>query len=616
MKIKRIALMLLAGILALGLAACAPEPAETAPAKPDAAKTTVEVTTAATTAAEPETIELKLVEMNAQNADYDRSGEDTLESKYQKLAAAISEKTPDLVFLIEVNTLSSTEGIRKKMANASNYASAYEDNATTMMLYNKEVFTLLGKGSKRIGAAGDADGSKYERYLVWVELLHKAFVLGVVERLSVEGASLDLRGPGGQCHVDDRPGEAGTFRPDAADADGTRLREDDAFHGGDVGFAADHAQKPCRPVFLHEGRHVMHVQRAGVEQGIHRQSERFSGGVVDVGLDNRDPGGRGVSGGGLLDQHRAKDVRHAEVAFARAEADLLDREGFRQGGTCPDRGGDRGARRCDHFALHGEDAEREPGGGCDVRYRGDGDRKLSVLALHEPGPFVQSRYDDVVDAEVVEADRGGCDVDDGVDGADFVEMHLFDRLAVRFGFRFGDDAKYLQCESAGAGRQAAAVQDGSDIRQIPVHVGMMVVPVLVMVFMAFMRMIVFLMAVMPVFVVQLDVERTGVDTVRVRAGDRDGIPLHIQAFEGGKQFDLRSAEVEQGSHGHVAADAGRAFEVKDGFAHGRFPCVASELMRAARYPAPNPLSMFTTDIPSAQELSMVRSGAMPPNDAP
>ena len=174
---KRIVLVLLAGILALGLVACALEPEEAAPAK-TAAKTTANattaaVTTAATTEAEPETIELRLVEMNAQNADYDKSGEATLDSKYQKLAAAISEKSPDLVFLIEVNTLSSTEGIRKKMANASTYASVYEDNATTMMLYNKEVFTLLGKGSKRIGAPGDADGSKYERYLVWVELLHK-----------------------------------------------------------------------------------------------------------------------------------------------------------------------------------------------------------------------------------------------------------------------------------------------------------------------------------------------------------------------------------------------------------------------------------------------------------
>ena len=67
-----------------------------------------------------------------------------------------------------------------------------------------------------------------------------------------------------------------------------------------------------------------------------------------------------------------------------------------------------------------------------------------MLALHESGPLAQSGHDHVGDPEVVEADRRGCDVHDGVDGADFVEMHLFDRLAVRLGFRFGDDAEHLQ----------------------------------------------------------------------------------------------------------------------------------------------------------------------------
>ena len=87
---------------------------------------------------------------------------------------------------------------------------------------------------------------------------------------------------------------------------------------------------------------------------------------------------------------------------------------------------------------------------------------------------------------------------------------------------------------------------------------------------------------MLVFMLQLDIERAGVHAVRVGASDRDGIPLHVQAVEGGEQFDFGSPEVEQRGHGHVAADPGGAFEVKDGFAHGWFPCVTSELMRAAR----------------------------------
>ena len=40
------------------------------------------------------------------------------------------------------------------------------------------------------------------------------------------------------------------------------------------------------------------------------------------------------------------------------------------------------------------------------------------------------------------------------------------------------------------------------------------------------------------------------------------------------------------------------------------------LMADAWYPAPKPLSMFTTDTPEAHEFSMASSAATPPNEAP
>ena len=40
------------------------------------------------------------------------------------------------------------------------------------------------------------------------------------------------------------------------------------------------------------------------------------------------------------------------------------------------------------------------------------------------------------------------------------------------------------------------------------------------------------------------------------------------------------------------------------------------MIRLARTPAPKPLSMFTTLTPLAQELSMDKSAATPPKDAP
>ena len=173
-----------------------------------------------------------------------------------------------------------------------------------------------------------------------------------------------------------------------------------------------------------------------------------------------------------------------------------------------------------------------------------------------------------------------------------------------------DDAEYLQGEFAGVLRQVAAVQNGGHVRQVAVHMRMMMpvfmfmlmmmlvfMPVFVfmMMFMGFVRMLVFerrmavmmplfvfMLMMMLVFMLQLDVERTGVHAVRIGARDRDGITLHVQAVEGGQQFDFGCAEVEQRGHGHVAADPGGAFEVKDGLAHGWFPCMASALMRAAR----------------------------------
>ena len=47
-----------------------------------------------------------------------------------------------------------------------------------------------------------------------------------------------------------------------------------------------------------------------------------------------------------------------------------------------------------------------------------------------------------------------------------------------------------------------------------------------------------------------------------------------------------------------------------------YPPHAIWLMRLARNPAPKPLSIFTTETPLAQELSMDSSADTPPKDAP
>ncbi|MBO4283680.1 MAG: endonuclease/exonuclease/phosphatase family protein [Clostridia bacterium] len=171
--VKRIAVLLLAGAMLIGLVACALTLEET-PGGDATEPATAEVTTAAsTTGAKKQPVTLKIVSLNAQNADYDTSEEPTIESKYQKLADAISEKNPDIVFLQECNTSVSAEAIRQRMANKTKYALVSEAGATAMLIYNRDVFTLQGHGSRKIGEENDANGSKYERYLVWAQLQHK-----------------------------------------------------------------------------------------------------------------------------------------------------------------------------------------------------------------------------------------------------------------------------------------------------------------------------------------------------------------------------------------------------------------------------------------------------------
>ena len=139
----------------------------------------------------------------------------------------------------------------------------------------------------------------------------------------------------------------------------------------------------------------------------------------------------------------------------------------------------------------------------------------------------------------------------------------------------------------------------------------------------------------PLPVLQAAVDQVGVEPVRLSAGTvtRGGlgvVRLHVHAqradpaaldrlgaqahrprddgVDGGLQVRQRRACVDQRAEQHVAADAGRAVQPAD------HRC-APRAMRAARTPAPKPLSMLTTPTPGAQPLSIASSAATPPNEA-
>ena len=86
----------------------------------------------------------------------------------------------------------------------------------------------------------------------------------------------------------------------------------------------------------------------------------------------------------------------------------------------------------------------------------------------------------------------------------------------------------------------------------------------------------------------------------------------------GRLHDVeRCAGVDERTEEHVAARAGLAAEPGEAHVDASVPYgCARRATRAAKTPAPKPLSMLHTTTPGAQELSIASSAARPPYDAP
>ena len=203
----------------------------------------------------------------------------------------------------------------------------------------------------------------------------------------------------------------------------------------------DRHQRP-RPVLLHLHGRVEHFQRARGVERVHQVAEDLRVHVVDLALEDDDgverarvrgPGsGIRVVGMALTHQH-ANDVRRlCQLAVAGAVTDLVhahrwhgakrrrvlgqnQRPGRRQQLGLNSRGIDRSIlqqrdrRRCRH-------------------------RKHAVRRSHHAAADVERRHDNAVGVEPLEREHGADNVDDGIDGANFVEVHLVDRHAMDAGF--------------------------------------------------------------------------------------------------------------------------------------------------------------------------------------
>ena len=120
-----------------------------------------------------------------------------------------------------------------------------------------------------------------------------------------------------------------------------------------------------------------------------------------------------------------------------------------------------------------------------------------------------------------------------------------------------------------------------------------------------------------VMIVEYHIESTSFDAAGSAASDLVMQSPDPKTFEDGIQFFRTAAQIKECGNCHIPGDAGASFKVKC-FPHERirYFLLILRRMRQAITPAPKPLSIFTTAIPSAHELSMASRGATPPKLAP
>ena len=211
------------------------------------------------------------------------------------------------------------------------------------------------------------------------------------------------------------------------------------------------------------------------------------------------------------------------------------------------------------------------------------------------------------------------DVGDRVVGAHLVKRHPIDAGAMQLGLHLGDAREDV-------GRQRARVGIEPRAFEQPLHL----------------RVVAVIMRVRPgVVLVGVIVRRRAYARARhfrLTLGARSAGPGHVEAApdegapsatpEGDPQPahthgvdrapDDRGGDagVDQRRHRHVPSDSRRRLEVQMQAAGGHVAGVRFRLSMDAIRPAPNPLSMFTTATPDAQEFSIPSSAATPPKLAP
>ena len=259
--------------------------------------------------------------------------------------------------------------------------------------------------------------------------------------------------------------------------------------------------------------------------------------VVERRLDDDDRAARSVRS---RTEHRPQGVGASlsGIGGAKAVADPLrshpgpPAEGIGKAGQdCPGWGGafETGP------VGEGGDAPQQEGGG------GRGNLQRAVFGLDRAAPEVDGRGEDPVRIEVRDPGHRAGDVHQGVERAEFVEVHRLRGHPVDLTLGFENAAKQFGRPRPDSGRKFALVQNREEVPEVAVS------------------------PVVRCFDVGLDPAQSAARGLLERQRDRGTQRRHRL-----RQDLARNADVHQGAEQHVSRNAGGEVEIEDAQGNGGF----------------------------------------------
>ena len=97
----------------------------------------------------------------------------------------------------------------------------------------------------------------------------------------------------------------------------------------------------------------------------------------------------------------------------------------------------------------------------------------AMLAAYKAAAFTQLRHNDLIDIQIIQADRSGYDIHDGIHSSHLMEMHFFCGYSVSRGFRFRQYLKNTVCNFFRPVRYLCMADNMKDFFESPVLMGMM-----------------------------------------------------------------------------------------------------------------------------------------------